>query len=399
MAGAVCLPSLLQAKTPVIPSSSDPVLVILNLTGGNDGLNTLIPHDSSSYHSARPSLGLNRTQTLSLNSGPKPTSTFGLHPSFNEIVGEWQRGNVAFINKVGYQGADQSHFHSRDIWSQGYVNPSTWTWPDSGWIARYKDLFAPERYSVIGLKTSGLKDFSGGRTEALTLQSVLDLSPLQIDRRYPGNSRHRNHIISQVLDAHKGSIITKDVAGVMQEAITLVDRLHSEVSKYKNSGLYPSHGIGESFRDLAVLMSAGIPTRVAYLTLDGFDTHASQANQQADLFGAIDDSVGAFATHMRQQGHWNRIVIAVISEFGRRTQETSSGTDHGDASVVTLIGGGVNGGVYGDSITESDLQLQNLPFATDFREIYWELLANHMQVDPKDVFKVMPRAVSPLGFV
>lgn len=357
---------------PAIPSGK--TLVVVELSGGNDGLNTVIPYADAGYAKVRPTIGIPGTDVV------KVSANVGLHPSLGPLKKLYDQGHLAVINGVGYPNPNRSHFHSMDIWQT--ADPETDIRERTGWLARYFD---------------GDGHFKGNPLSGITLGSSLPLAlfaqnaPTSVigggqDYAFRGDAPDKK----KRLEALKALYSTGTVAGsnaefvrnVGAEAYASTEELKKAFRDYDtksgDGAKYPlNNGFAASLQTVAKLITGGVGSRVYYLTMGGFDTHANQPRLHANLLGQLADGLAAFYQDLSQQGRAQDVTVMTFSEFGRRVKENgSSGTDHGAASALFVLGGGVKGGVYGDSPSLADLDDGDLRFHTDFRSVYATLLDN-----------------------
>ena len=373
-------------------------LVVLYLQGGNDGINSVVPVELQAYYDRRPKLAIPKSATLTLDEGPHKTKTYRLHPALVELQKLWKKGNVAFVDKVGYPSPNLSHFFSLDVWSRGSRAPAT-----SGWLARFKDLYAKPSTGVVAVGTRNLLDFQGGKTQSVLIESIARFVQ-QGDSRYPAHGKLRHELVRELVKGYGGGGSKLRASQTSALGYEMVDRLQQAMASYRSSVVYPNSGVAKKMRDLAVLINAGFDTRVLYTIDGGFDTHANQGGVKGrhnDLLTRVDRALGAFATDLEAMGEWNNTVVAVVSEFGRRNYENGSdGTDHGTANSIWLLGGGVAGGLYGPTLVENDITGRFPEYEIDFRSIYSELIADWLGFDPKPVFPEALAKTSPkLGFI
>lgn len=391
-AAAAALTRLHVALDALPQAGNEKFLTILNLAGGNDGLNTVVPFTLSAYNEKRPTLRIDQASGLMLPGN----ALYVLHPSLVNLAKLYAEGSVAIVLKVGYPRPSLSHFSSMKVWSRGYRQDLA---PDSGWIARYKDLFAPNPEHVISLGTGRRLDFSGGTTSSLILNSVAGFG-LHEDERYLANSKHRGEVIAEILANTDTSGLRQPVRKAIQLSYESIHRFESAVKSYKSLVVYPSTRLGRRLREMAMVVQAGLGTRIFYTLSGGFDTHGSQGARHAALLTGVDTALAAFAQDLKDSGAWNRAAVCVISEFGRRSAENGSGgTDHGSGSVVLVIGGAVRGGIYGPDPSEADLLQSHVPYEIDFRSIYRELLDKHLGADSSRVFTEKQVRTHRLGFL
>lgn len=384
------------------PPAATKRLVVLNLFGGNDALNTVIPVSLGSYYSERPTLAISSGAALSLASGPHANSSYKLHPSLAGVKQIWDEGTVAIVNKVGYPDANQSHFESMDIWSTGKrdLAAGTAAEPVSGWIARYADQYAPTPMGAAAIGVEPPKDFTGGATNLFVAGGSLSSFKYNKDFQYQANFDYRQQLIKGMLANYIGLGLDRDTKNALQQGYDLEAQIQSAVSSYTSGVSYPGSSIAQNLKNVAILIKAGFDTRVFYTGFGGFDTHGSQGGQfgeHANLLNNLNGGLAAFVADLKAMGAWNDTTIVVISEFGRRNYENGSqGTDHGGAGTVLVLGGSVQGGVKGPDITDADVQDEVLDYEVDFRSIYKEVLTENMGAG--DLSAVFPETQEKNGF-
>jgi len=337
----------------------DNVLVVCQLSGGNDGLNTLVPYTDKQYYALRPTLGIPEAQVL------KISETLGLHPSMKALEELYRQGKVAFVQNAGYPQANRSHFKSMEIWQSAS--------PDGkmkyGWIGRHFDQQLTKNalnpVVAIGLSTDKPRALNAHDASIPCFASLADIQSMVGD---PDAERMLRQI--QGADAKQGS----DERVVQQANKTALDAMASlrdKLSAYAPKQTYGTDAFGQGFKQIAQLVATSPQTRVIYFSAGGFDTHARQADAHARLLQGFSDAVGAFQKEMEACGKADKVVVLVFSEFGRRSYENASaGTDHGAAAPMMLIGKNVKGGFYGPIPNLSDLADGDLKFAIDFRQVY-----------------------------
>lgn len=395
-AGGALLARPAAALAPPAPAAGErPVLVVVNLDGGNDGLNTVVPLTLAGYHDARRTLAIDAEDAVGLDRGPRPTRALGLHPSMTALGALWEEGHLAIVQKVGYPRPDYSHFGSRDVWALGCRDCGDDT---PGWIARYKDNHAPGARDVIGLRAGFPLELQGGRRAPMLLDSVTQFSPLRDDTSFPANARYRRAVVEEMLAEGEFSGSRRRVARALASGFLLARDLDDTFGGPRNGAVYPPSPLGSAMRDVAVLLRLDAPMHVVFTESGGFDTHSRQDETHAALLADLDAALGAFARDVRDD-HWARVAIVVVSEFGRTTDENGSGgTDHASTNPVLVCGGAVRGGSYGGTLVEADLRGE-LRHEVDFRQVYWELLDRHLGADPEAVFPEPPASTAPLGFI
>jgi uncharacterized protein (DUF1501 family) len=371
----------------------------------------VIPKTLSEYQSRRVGIAVPNGTELSLAGGPG-NALYGLHPSMPNIQALWNAGDVAIVNKVGFPLPNLSHEVAQSVFSYGvrgsFVPLSI---PVSGWLARYADAYAATPMGVASVGFGKPLDFTGGTATSFLVDS---LSRFQFfsDPYFTNNHTHRINTIKSILAANTSTGLASGVRNALDSAHQLSGQVQSAVTDYTNNFQvsyrwpgFPNQtavppgkaatSLANRLRDISVLIYGGFNTQVFYTGYGGFDTHAGQGagtGAQASLFSQLDDAVQAFKQDMTDMGQWNDTVIMVITEFGRRNYVNGSvGTDHGHAYAMLLIGGAVNGGVYGPNISAADLQGEYLNMGVDFRYVYSQLINTHMAHNPAPV---LPEAFS-----
>jgi uncharacterized protein (DUF1501 family) len=354
--------ALAQPILPNLPGGADDrVLVVVNLQGGNDGLNTVVPHGLSSYYKYRPTLGIAPNDVLQID------RTIGLNPAMTSLKGMFDKGQVAIVQGAGYPDPDHSHFRSTEIWQT--AEPTKYL--STGWVGRYLDdaglpdsnLFnavalAPVLPEVmIGRRVDvpAISALAGyGLTSDRNLGQRAAFSSLLRDERVPFASPYLGTVATIEDHAQKGS-----------------EELPKLIAGYTAAGSYPATPIGRSLALAAQIVGSRLGTRVIYVQHGSFDTHAAQKQTQDRLLRELSDSLKAFYDDLAAHGNDKRVLTMTFSEFGRRVTENGSrGTDHGEAAPMFLVGGGVKGGVYGSHPSLDALDNGDARFTTDFRSVY-----------------------------
>jgi uncharacterized protein (DUF1501 family) len=366
-------------------------LICINLVGGNDGLNTVVPRNlQSQYDGLRPNLKIASGSQLLLDSGPNATTAYGLHPALDGIKALWDLGEVAIINKVGYPTANLSHFTSQDVYSYGVRGSfGALGIPISGWIARYADLYAQTPMGAVSVGMGRPLDFAGGSTNPFMASSLASFSYAP-DIQYQLDAAHRLQAVNDVLAGFSGTGASAEAKAAIEIGQQLAGQMQAAVQTFVSPVTFPNTNIGGFLRDVAVLIEAGFETRVFYTGFGSFDTHAGQGQTsgvQATLLGRVDDAVAAFVQDMKNRGQWNNTRIVIFSEFGRRNYENASmGTDHAEGSVAMVLGGGISGGMKGPDLVTNDLSGEAVPYGVDFRDIYRDVIENHLGASATPVF-------------
>lgn len=391
------------------PSGKDgKILVIVQLAGGNDGLNTVIPYEDDAYHRARPVLGHDAKSVLKID------NYIGLHPNLAPLKELFDDARMSIVQGVGYPNPNRSHFRATDIWASGVPDRDVVT---SGWVGRYFDNNCSGEDSHGGV--------SIGERLPLTMTGERVL-PLNFDRpetyRYNGKNKDDYLKLNQV-DPENDSADAASSAKprpvpstnrIAREKIEVspasqLDFLHrtamdAQLSSndilrmtrnHKPAGQYPNGQFGNGLRTVAAMIGGGLPTRVYYVSLGGFDTHANEKNRHDQLMTQFGQGISAFMKDLKKQGNQDRVLTMTFSEFGRRVQQNASaGTDHGAAAPMFIFGPKLKSGLVGRHPSLTDLDIGDLKYSIDFRSVYATLLQDWLEAPSKPVlgaqFKTVP---------
>src|ERR1041385_734378 len=378
--------SLAALSVPVVPRflaaatergrlpAGDDVLVVLQLTGGNDGLGMVIPFDDAVYQRSRPTLGIGRDQALRLGDGggiagsgpgrgPGPAE-IGLHPRMTALRDLYPEGMVAIVQGVGSANPSRSHSRSMEVWHTARPEAQEST---TGWIGAALDA---SRGRLAGIDV-------GDDELPLALRGGPDVPGIRnldwIDYLGTPGGRDLARRLGEV-NARPRSGETEAARSIARTTLDELSRV-AEIRKNPSPVESPSSGVAERLSLAAGLIGGGFGARVYYLSHGGFDTHAQEKEVQALLLAQLSDALGAFFRHLRALGKAERVTVCVFSEFGRRVAENGSlGTYHGMAAPVLVLGGSVRGGLHGAHPSLEDLEDGDLRFHTDFRQVYATLL-------------------------
>ena len=351
-----------------------PILVVVTLYGGNDGLNTLVPYLDSAYASSRPNIFLKPSEVLPLTDG------LALNGSMVGFKTLWDRKEMAIVRGVGYPNFDRSHFSSMAIWQSG----SPAKHDQTGWIGRWLDTQPRDPMTAIGLG-SVLPPLLAG---AHNMGSVLPLGGLVVptgdiakkfklmSRTSPEDSPLTAVAASNLMDLFS---LNKEVTPILKKPAPQPDDLPSAIG----SNFGGDTSLSQQLDLVAKLLSAGAPTRVWAVSLGGFDTHADELKSQTSLVGNVSTAVTKFLSQIHTTSRKSDVTVLVYSEFGRRVKANASqGTDHGTSGPVFVAGGKVNGGkFYGDQPSLTNLKDGDLAITTDFRDIYGSIIQNVLNQD------------------
>ncbi len=355
-------------------AASDTVLVVCQLSGGNDGLNTVIPYANQLYYKYRPNLGIPDSKVLRLD------ESLGLHPALSGLHELFKQGKVAVVQNVGYPKSSRSHFQSMDVWQTGSMEGRS----KGGWIGRHFDIEAAKNplnpVVALGLSTEKPLSLVGKRASIPCFASLADVKNMIGD----ADSEKMLRDI-QGMDAMSGSS-TRVVQDASKTALDAISVLQKQLGTYTSTGSYGNDSFGNGFKQIAQLVATSPATRVIYFSAGGFDTHARQSETHEKLLTGFNNAITAFQKELEQMGKADKVVTLVFSEFGRRVGENgSAGTDHGSAAPMFLIGSRVKGGLHGPVPDLADLQNGDVKFTQDFRGVYAAALDEWMGSDSEVV--------------
>jgi uncharacterized protein (DUF1501 family) len=380
-AGVPSFLSKTAAQAPLAdrPGARDTILVVVQLTGGNDGLNTVIPFADPEYARLRPTLRQPTAQIRRIN------DQMGLHPSLNGLADLLQDQSLCIVQGVGYPNPSQSHFRSMDIWQAASTERDL----TEGWIGKaLRHVPAASSFHLAGINETAPLALSGS---PVRVPSITSLADFQLRLEAAGNAdRRAQQRVIETSAAPAGASAPGSLLDFVQRTAVNTyasSRRLQELSRtYEPRVPYPSSPLANHLRLAAQLIDAGLGARLFYVTLDGFDTHAGQAGPHANLLREMSEAVTAFYRDMSQRGHRDRLLIMTFSEFGRRARENGSrGTDHGSAAPMFLVGGRVKSGLVGAHPSLTNLEDGNLRHHTDFRQVYATLLDSWLGVPSRQV--------------
>lgn len=350
-------------------SRSGKVLIVLQLSGGNDGLNTIIPYGDDVYYQQRPTLAIPTDRVVRLNEKQ------GLHPALAPLQALYDQGALSIINSVGYPNPDRSHFRSMDIWQTGSPANENWS---TGWIGRYLDSACAGKPAYHALEVDdGLSLALKGAT-----RNGFAMSNTQ---------RIRQAINSPFLTALPRDHATEGNLGYLYKTLTettdAAGYLYEQARVHRSKVDYPRHAFGQDLRQIAELITADTATNIYYASLGGFDTHAGQQGQQERLLTQYAEGVTALVKDLKQNNLFDDVLIMTFSEFGRRlAQNGSGGTDHGTANNLTFIGGGLKqAGFFNPAPNLSLLRDNDLIHQVDFRRCYASVIDDWLEGDSEVV--------------
>jgi len=342
-----------------IEKNPERILVVIELSGGNDGLNTVVPYGDPAYYRARPKLGIPEREVI------KAADGFGFHPSMVGFEHLYKDGLLAVVHGCGYDHPSLSHFSSMGYWHTGVPNGGE----TRGWLGRLADqrYDAATRNVIVDLGTSQSLAVRSGKHSPLVFDD-----PTRFRR--DGTDDEKKVLAGLSTPAPTSNAMLEFLKSTAENATESSDFVRQATAAYRTSVDYgQGGGLAANLRRVAALISGGMPTRLYYVTYQGnsFDTHVQQADLHSRLLMYTADATRVFIEDLKRIGHAERVAVLIFTEFGRRVEENGSlGTDHGTATPMFLIGNGVKGGFYGRPPSLTDLDDGNLKMTTDFRRVY-----------------------------
>lgn len=400
------------------------VLVVVQLAGGNDGLNTIVPLGNDDYLRVRTKIGIGPKEALRFN------DDFGVNPAAPGLKTLFDAGHLAVVHAVGYPNPNRSHFRGTDVWTSANPEGSVQT----GWLGKYCDACLPAKgaknapgkkqevdpATAIAIGIEPPRALIGRSYVPLTFQSPEELTykPAQdekaktaFEKLNAGVSRtgamdemddddHRAVVALPM--GTQGSLEQNDETARYLQQSALNARLYAvriqqAASRVKNEGSYPDTKFATDLKLVAQMIGSDLPTRVYYVKLAGFDTHSNQPARQQKLLDQFSGGLAAFIDDLKAMKILDRVTVMTFSEFGRRVAENgSSGTDHGEAAPLFIAGAGIKPGFHGSfpSLAKDKLHRGDVPFTTDFRSVYATVLNDWLRTDPQ---AVLGKPFPPLG--
>ena len=377
------LPKFLKAfeQKNMVPVGNK-VVVVIQFSGGNDGLNTVVPISNDIYYRERPRLAITKDKALIL------TTDVGLNPALEAFKGLYDDGSLAILNNVGYPNPDRSHFRSMDIWHSASASSD---YVHTGWLGRYLDA-----------QCKGCDK----PTQALEIDDVLSLAlkgneknglAFTDPRRLYSSSNEKFY--KDINAAHSSTEETVDyLYKTMSETLSSADYIFQQSKLHPTNAVYPATEMGKNLKTISSLIMSDINTKVYYVSLGSFDTHVNQEAQQKRLFTELNDAIKAFTTDLKKNNRFDDVLMMTFSEFGRRvSQNASNGTDHGTANNMFFISGGLKEkGILNDMPNLGDLNDGDLKHKVDFQNVYATVLHKWLGSDDK---KILGKQYGYLKFI
>ena len=346
-------------------------LVIIQLAGGNDGLNTIIPHNNDIYYNSRPQLAITKN-IIKLN------DDLGFHPSLSPLQSLYDNGELSIINNVGYPNPVRSHFRSMDIWQTASGSDE---YLQSGWLGRYLDKHGKNPYNAIEMDEQLSLAMKGEHFNGIATNNYKVLYKSSKDPYF-------KNVLSHYNDTHLSEHNLGYLYQTMIEAKSSANYIYENTKVKLSQEAYPQNSFAKQLKNVAQFINSGLDTKVFYTSLGGFDTHANQNSKQERLLSQYSQSVSAFVKDLKRNETFNDTLILTFSEFGRRVkQNAANGTDHGAANNVFVIGKNMKtAGFYNNLASLSNLDDNgDLKYEIDFRTIYATILSRWLEVEDTSI--------------
>jgi uncharacterized protein (DUF1501 family) len=362
--GLLVLPQFLTAKglwNVEQDISNTNRLVFIQLNGGNDGLNTFIPYDNPLYYTNRPTIGIAKDKIIN------PINGMAFHPSLKDFATISQEGNLTILQNVGYPNPNRSHFRSQEIWQTASKSDE---YVDYGWLGRYLDIQCnDETIPSVNLDSINNLALKATRAKGITINNFNK-------RKSFSNVDHE-----LTLSDNPQLDFVQKIQHSSIEGLNEINKAYERAKNYTEP--YAKNELSKSLESIARLIKGNLASKIYYTSLSGFDTHQNQIQQHAKQLQKVNDAVFSFYSDLKANNLLDSVTIVIFSEFGRRVHENGSGTDHGTAGPMFIIGGKNKGKVLGKNPDLSDLIKGDITYDIDFRSVYASLLSNKLAFDPK----------------
>jgi len=382
-AGSLFIPSFLKAfdGRPTQLNNTNRKLIIIQFSGGNDGLNSIVPFTNDIYYAKRPTIAVDKSKVVQL------TDDLGLNPKLKALQPLYDKGDWSIINNVGYPNPDLSHFRSMDIW---HTASDSNEFLSAGWLGRFLDKHGQTPHHAIEIDDTLSLALKGTEKNGFAMQR-----PNQLRKTT------RSKIVQAVAKHHHDHEHEENVAYLYQtlsNTISSADYIYEKSKVYTSTEHYPKHKLGRELKQVGELIASGCDTQVYYITVGGFDTHINQVNTQDRLLEMYAEAVAALVRDLKKKNRWDDTLIMTFSEFGRRVAENGSrGTDHGKANNLYLMSGQLKkAGFYNQAPQLDKLDNGDVSFEVDFRRIYATVLKDWLKTDDK---QILNKTFRPLGIV
>jgi uncharacterized protein (DUF1501 family) len=404
-----------DSATQIVTGKDSTILVVLQMAGGNDGLNTVVPYTNDFYRKARPKIGLSPQQILNLN------GEIGFHGAMTGFKELYDSGNLAVVQGVGYPNPNRSHFRSTEIWQTASDSDKIEKY---GWLGRYFDNCCSGADPTVGVTIGNQlpESFFAKTPKGICFDNPQNYRFMSNGHPKPGQTdmteesyKKLNEVemSNPAPDENSGGSIGSLAAGMPMQggrAVDFIERtaLDAQMSsdevrdialRVQNQATYPGSQLGNSLKLVAKLIGGGLPTRIYYVSQGGYDTHTNQVATQQRLLKDLGDSTKAFVDDLKAQGNMQRVLVLTFSEFGRRvTENANGGTDHGAAAPMFIVGNKVKAGLLGKypSLAPQDLFEGDIKYNVDFRNVYAGVLENWLKTKSAPI---LGRQFEPLQLV
>ena len=381
-----------DSATQIVTGKDSTILVVLQMAGGNDGINTLVPYANDFYRKARPRIGLAGEKVIKLN------DDIGFNAALSGFKNLYDTGNLAVVQGVGYPNPNRSHFRSTEIWQTASASDRIEKY---GWLGRYFDnacagadptvgvaigsqlpqaFFAKQPNGICLNNPQNYRFMSNG---AATEESYQKLNELEMSSAMPDDNNSGGSIGSLAAGMPmQGGSAVDFISRTALDAQMSSEKVREIAARVQTQATYPGSQLGTSLKLVAKLIGGGLPTRVYYVSQGGYDTHTNQIGTQARLLQDLGDATKAFVEDMKAQGNMQRVLVMTFSEFGRRVSENANGgTDHGAAAPMFIFGNKVKAGLLGKypSLAPLDLYQGDIKYNVDFRNVYAAVLENWLK--------------------
>jgi len=390
--------------TPAVWTGAEPILVVIQLSGGNDSLNTIVPYGDDLYYKARPDIGIPANQALKIN------DTFGFHPQCAKFKELFDGGRMAILHGVGYPNPNRSHFRSMEIWHTASDSNRHET---HGWIGRYFDHACKgcDPATAINIGKLTPQAFSGPTPFGMSIEDPEMYRWMNTSGTSEAAMKKADSFFRKLNDGKQPAALSSPKMGQeMMEAGSVdylqrtalnaqlsSDKVRDVVKKYRSTVTYPDTDIAYGLKLVAQMIAGNMPTRVYYVSQGGYDTHANQLADQAELLGDLSSAVAAFYQDLEQQRNIDRVLSFAFSEFGRRVAENASGgTDHGSGGGILVFGSRIKPGFHGQHPSLASLLNGDLKHSVDFRSVYATVLEKWLKAKSEPI---LGRAFPKLEFV
>ena len=377
------VPSFVNAFNHLDINPTNKRLVIVQLSGGNDGLNTVVPFNNDIYYKNRPTLAQAKGTLLKLN------DELALHKGLAPIKNLFDKGYLSIINNVGYPNPNRSHFRSTDIWHTASDSDDYFS---TGWIGRYLDNYGKAPHSSIEVDDSLSLVMKGNSKNGMAVQDAAQLFRNCQDPYFKKVLEHKNDLH---LSEHNLGYLYKTMIAAESSA----NYIYNTSKTFNSTQTYPDNPLAKQLKTAAEFINSGVDCKILYTSLGGFDTHFNQEGRQDRLLNVYAESMDAFVKDLQQNNTFKDTIILTFSEFGRRVkQNAANGTDHGTANNVFIIGENLKKkGIYNEAPNLTDLDENgDLKFTIDFRRIYATLLKEWLEVDAE---LILTNTFKPLSFL